>query len=213
MRLPSPKLKPIETRAVEFFVEQTERYQGDVSIIALGPLTNVAKAIRQEPRLVDWVNKIVVMGGAVTVPGNVTPHAEFNVFDDPIAANEILTSGVDVDLIGLDVCNDTYVASTDAEWLRGAQSPGGLLSSRILKNWFNPRGGDAVYHLCDPLAMASVVRPDLLKYNSAEVVVNSDDTARRGETTAEFGVGNVRVATSVNAAKAREFVRDRIYGE
>lgn len=211
VRLPSPKLKAMETRAIDFLVSQIERYQGNISVIALGPLTNVAKAIRQEPRLVDWISKIVVMGGAVNVAGNVTPYAEFNIYDDPLAANEVFTSGVNIDLIGLDVCNDTFVGFADTEWLRGAQTSGGMLSSRILKNWFSPRETDAIYHLCDPLTVASIVCPSLMQFTTGKVTVNLDDEDRIGQTSAEYGIGNVRVATSVSASVAKDFVRDRIY--
>ena len=92
VRLPSPRTAPTAERAVERIVGAASEYRGALTLIALGPLTNVARAMRSNPRLAGWVAEVVVMGGAVEVPGNVTPHAEFNVYNDPEAAHEVLTS-------------------------------------------------------------------------------------------------------------------------
>ena len=109
VRLPRPRTAPTTERAVERIVRAASEHRGALTVIALGPLTNVARALRSEPSLAGWLAEVVVMGGAVEVPGNVTPHAEFNIYDDPEAANEVLASGVPARLIGLDVTMEMHL--------------------------------------------------------------------------------------------------------
>ena len=90
VRLPVPVTRPAPQRAVELLVERARAFRGEFTAIALGPLTNLARAIKKDRRLVDWTDEIVVMGGAVEVPGNVTAHAEFNIYNDPAAAEIVL---------------------------------------------------------------------------------------------------------------------------
>ncbi len=209
VRLPLPKTKAQAGPGVDFLIEAARANRGDLTLIALGPLTNIAKAIKREPRIADWLNEIVVMGGAVDVPGNVTPHAEFNIFGDPEAARIVFDSGASIRLIGLDVCRKTEVTRADEDWFRGA-SQGERLVSRILTSWLKMRGRDEAYSLCDPLAVAAALRPGLLTFSQANVSVETDDSSRRGETSASYGMGNVMVATDVHAGEAKAFVRSML---
>ena len=208
VRLPLPKASAQAGSGVDYLTDAARANRGDLTLIALGPLTNVAKAIKIEPRIVDWLNEIVVMGGAVDVPGNVTDHAEFNIFDDPEAAKIVFDSNASIRLIGLDVCRIAEVTQADEDWFRGA-SQGERLVSRILTNWLKMRGRDEAYSLCDPLAVAAVIRPELLTFAKAKVSVEVDDSPRRGETLARYGTGNVMVATDVQAGEAKAFLRSR----
>ena len=99
-----------EPRAVELIL-RTARESDGLTIIAIGPLTNVAAALVADPGLADRLERLVVMGGAFEVPGNVTPTAEFNFFMDPEAAQIVLESGVRPVLVGLDVCHQTHLTS------------------------------------------------------------------------------------------------------
>ena len=209
VRLPLPKTKAQAGSGVDFIIEAARANRGDLTLIALGPLTNVAKALKIEPRIVDWLNEIVVMGGAVDVPGNVTPHAEFNIFDDPEAARTVFDSGASIRLIGLDVCRKAEVTRADEDWFRG-DSQGERLVSRILTNWLKMRGRDEAYSLCDPLAVAAAIRPELFTFSQANVSVETDDSSRRGETSASYGMGDIMVATDVQAGEAKAFLRSRL---
>ncbi len=206
VRLPLPKTTVRPGSGVDFIIETARAYRGDLTLIALGPLTNVAKALKKEPRIVDWLNEIVVMGGAVDVPGNVTPHAEFNIFDDPEAARTVFSSGASVRLIGLDVCQKAEVTRADDDWFRGG-SPGERLVSRIITGWLKMRGREEAYSLCDPLAVAAAIRPDLFTFAQANVSVETDGSPSRGKTSADYGAGNVMVATAVRAGDAKAFLR------
>ena len=128
-----------------------------------------------------------------------------------MAANIVFSSGISIKLIGLDVCDQTFVTREDHEGL-SIETPGGRLAGRILTNWFKSRSDDAIYHLCDPLAVAATIRPDLLSYKQANVEVEAKDSDRIGQTIATYRAGNVNVATSVNPTESKAFMRGLLKG-
>ena len=205
VRLPLPKSGPRPIRAHDYIASAAREHVGELVLVALGPLTNIARVITDEPLAKEGIREIVVMGGAVEVPGNVTPYAEFNAYNDPAAAEIVLSSGVPVTLVGLDVCDRVYVERDD-DWIRG-RSPGERLARRILRNWFGTHGDRDRYSLCDPLAIVAVVQPDLLSYKRATVTVVTEDKERAGQTTASYGVGNVKVAGAVQVDEAKQALR------
>ena len=123
-------------KSEDFIAECVNRYPGEITIVALGPLTNIARAFRKDPRLSQRVDRIYVMGGAFECPGNVTPWAEFNIYDDPVAANAVFSSGAPVTLVGLDVCHSVFVNRTDHPWLFGNSSKRSEVCRKILTSWF-----------------------------------------------------------------------------
>ena len=136
VRLPEPTLKPHRLNAVEFIQDRVSRSPGQLTIIAIGPLTNVAAALDNRPDVANAISGIVVMGGAVEVQGNITPHAEFNIHEDPWAANAVFASGVPVTLVGLDVTHQTFMHRRDGpRWFEGA-SRSAQLGNRILSDRF-----------------------------------------------------------------------------
>ena len=210
VRLPSPKGRPQTQRAADYIVECARAHRGDLTVIALGPLTNIASAIAKEPRIAEWTREIVIMGGAVSVPGNVTPFAEFNTYNDPEAARIVLSSGVRATLIGLDVCDKVYVLGDD-KWIQG-RSESERLARRILAAWFASRSNADRYTLCDPLAIVAALRPELFSFRQADVTVEVSDPERMGQTLAAFGAGNVRVATAVRVDEAKDAIRTLLRG-
>jgi inosine-uridine nucleoside N-ribohydrolase len=211
VELPAPSNKPIAIPAPDFIIRESQNHAGNLTLIAIGPLTNVANAITKEPRLNELINEVIVMGGAVEVGGNVTPYAEFNIYDDPDAASIVFSSGIPIRLIGLDVCNETYVTTKDESWL-SLESHGGKLASQILANWFDSRDDSAIYHLCDPLAIAAAIQPDLMTYRQASVMVESEDATRKGQTTANYSASGVRIALSVKAPEAKDLMLGLLKG-
>ena len=210
VRLPSPKRLPRRQRAPDYIASEARYLREELVLIALGPLTNIALAMKKEPRIRDWVREIVIMGGAVSVPGNVTSYAEFNIYNDPEAARIVLSSGVRATLVGLDVCDQVYVRGDDG-WFQG-RSESERLARRILASWFASRGVSDRYSLCDPLAIVAAVRPELFSFRQADVTVQVSDPERMGQTSAAFGAGKVRVATAVRAAKAKDVIRSLLKG-
>ena len=210
VRLPSPKGRPRAQGASDYIVERARAHRGDLTVLALGPLTNIAAAIAKESRMAEWVSEIVIMGGAVSVPGNVTPYAEFNTYNDPEAARIVLSSGVRASMVGLDVCNPVYLQGDD-RWIQG-RSESEVLARRILSNWFAARSNDERYNLCDPLAAVAALQPELFSFRQAEVTVEVSDPERMGQTLAAHGDGNVQVATAVRADEAKDAIKTLLSG-
>ena len=204
VRLPGPRSAPAPPSAAEYIADLARAMPGSLTLIALGPLTNIARAIALEPMLKRWIRQIVIMGGAVGVPGNVTDHAEFNVYNDPAAARLVLSSGIPTTLVGLDVCNEVSVTRTDG-WPSGG-SPAADLARRMLSNWYAGRANDARFSLCDPLAVAALLRPGIFRFRDASVGVETEDSERLGRTTARYGDGTVKVAVAVDVEEAKGFI-------
>jgi len=99
--LPIPKIKPIDDHAVDFIINTIMENPKQITLVPVGPLTNIAVAVIKEPRLKDYVKEVVIMGGAVLTYGNITPESEFNIFTDPEAAKIVFESGLPITLVGL----------------------------------------------------------------------------------------------------------------
>ena len=211
VRLPAPTLKPHGMSAVEFICDRAAESAEPLTIIAIGPLTNVAAALDSRLDLADALSEIVVMGGAFGVPGNITPYAEFNIHEDPWAANAVFGSGVPVTLVGLDVTRRTSMHRRwGPRWFAGT-SKSTRLGNRILANRFQELGGVEEFYLHDPLAVAAAIDPDVLTCRPAQVSVTTDGE-QRGRTIARYGDGMVNVAVGVDAGRALELVRSLISG-
>lgn len=202
VRLPLGETGVVAVRAADYMVTMASALRGELTILALGPLTNIARAVAKEPRFAEWVKEVVVMGGAVEVPGNITPYAEFNIYNDAQAANVVFSSGIPVALIGLDVCDPVFLHRRDLDAL-DTDHPAGELQRSIVTAWFHLHPETGVFSLCDPLTVAATVRPDLLAYRTAAVHTEENDAETLGKTTAEYGSGSVRVASKVHAAEAK----------
>ena len=118
--LSPPSREAWRRRAAELIVERVLDAPGDVTLIAVGPLTNLALAVRLEPTIADAVREVVVMGGAVTVPGNTTPLAEANVANDPEAARIVFHAGWPLTLVSLDVTLRVIRTPEEVEEIRAA---------------------------------------------------------------------------------------------
>lgn len=207
--LPSPTIQPIRSRAPAFISRMASKHKGKLVVIALGPLTNIDRALRKEPRIVEWAKELVVMGGAVGVAGNITPYAEFNTFNDPHAAKTVLASGFSTSLVGLDVTSRVSFECTDAPWFSG-YAAAAMLSERIVRTWFDEHRTSARYHLHDPLAVVAAMDPNLFSWRRASIDVETHDAARAGMITATYGSGPVRVAVAVQADDAKAAVTDML---
>jgi purine nucleosidase len=104
MFYPAPTMPPANGHAVDELVRRFKAEPGQIDLITLGPLTNVALALRQEPQLAEWVNACYVMGGTACTIGNVTPAAEFNIWCDPEAAKIVFDSGMKILMVGWENC-------------------------------------------------------------------------------------------------------------
>ena len=130
-KLPNPAAVPIDETAVDFLARHLQQSPGQVTIIALGPLTNLARLLQRHPGALGLAGKLVVMGGAVNSAGNVTEHAEFNFYSDPAAAQLVLSSGVPLTLVDLPTCRQVVATREEMTSLR-SRSPLGTLALRCL---------------------------------------------------------------------------------
>ncbi len=117
-RLPAAHAAPAGGHAVDYLIETIGAAPGEITLIATGPLTNIALAVRREPRLTGWVRDFVIMGGSAA-RGNVTPAAEFNIAADPEAAAIVFEAGWQVTMVGLDVTLQARATPDVQDQMRG----------------------------------------------------------------------------------------------
>ncbi|MFD6953532.1 nucleoside hydrolase [Nocardiopsis sp. TSRI0078] len=165
VELPEPAGKPVTESAAELLVRLARENPGEVDVLAVGPLTNLAIALGLEPELPRLVRRLVVMGGAVSVPGNVSSHAEANISNDPEAAEAVFAAGFDLDLVALDITMKTVAT---AEWLEELKTVRGERAERtsafldFYADFYAGIFGSRQCAMHDPLAAAVLVDPDLV---------------------------------------------------
>ena len=220
-RYPEPTY-PIEMRSgSEVILEAADRWGADLTIVALGPLTNVALALRQDPRRLARAGRIVVMGGAIAVPGNVTPAAEFNFYVDPEAAAAVLEAGLPVELIPLDVTRRVVLAQAAlTDRLRRCSDRVARFILDFTLHGFafgdEREGGGIVLH--DPLAMAVALDPSLVSFEPLHVEVECEGRLTRGLSLADRReipshrkrAPTCRVAVDVDAERVLRMVLERL---
>ena len=175
-RLPNPTITPAAANAVRFMADALTAAPDAITIIALGPLTNLARLLRRHPAAFRQAANIVVMGGGVNCPGNVTPHAEFNFYSDPTAARLVMESGAPITLVDLAACRQVYLTRTELAGIT-AGSPEGQLAAELLDGWFRNDAGRERFNLYDPLAVAAAIDPAVLHTRRVALTVDDADTA------------------------------------
>lgn len=173
--------------APDFIIEQAEKHKGEITFILLAPLTNMALAVRKEPRLKEWIKELVIMGGAVKRPGNITPTAEFNMYVDPEAAKIVLHSGIPITLVGLDVTSDTLLTDADVEKMQGS-SIGEFVkdSTEHYINRYFELNGIRSCAMHDPLAVGIALDRTLVKTVKHYVDVETKSELCDGYTMCDF---------------------------
>ena len=179
--MPAPRRSAVGETAVEFLCRTAADDPGGVTIVAIGPLTNLALALRERPEIVREVREVVVMGGAAFVPGNATPHAEANIHNDPEAADLVFAADWPVVMVGLDVTHRAFLTNAEAEVIMSAPTDVGRHIARALplyqKFFAQQHRLDGVY-LHDPSAIAYVSHPSLFTTASHPLRVELQGEAR-----------------------------------
>ncbi|WP_018131327.1 nucleoside hydrolase [Effusibacillus pohliae] len=184
--LPSPRRTARSQQAAEFIVSTVREYPNRVTLITVGSQTNLALAIQKDPAIVDLVERVVIMGGAVTVPGNVTPYAEANIYADPEAASLVFQSGIPITLVGLDVTMQTLLTRTHVQDWRALNTPFSRFLADICDYYidayhqFDPSLGGCALH--DPLAVGVVIDPSFVKCVPMHVRVDLEGEVSKGRT-------------------------------
>ena len=171
-----PDLRP----AAQFLAETAAAHPGEVTICAVGPLTNLAQAMALHPAIISNVARVVVMGGAVECPGNVKEHAEANIWNDPHAAAAVFAAPWEVTLVGLDITERVNCVPADFAALADAAPVIGGFLDRALQfylRFHRERHGIEGCHMHDPTAVISITDPDLFVTRTAPVEVTLEGTA------------------------------------
>ncbi len=179
---PEPNLKPVTEPAAEFIRHIVRKYPNEVTLITIGPLTNVATALNADPELAGMIKSLVMMGGSLS-GGNITPAAEFNIYVDPEAARIVFQSGIPITMVGLDVTRKTALTEAHVRQLEAGQNAVSQAAAKIARNAIahNRQQGFAVDpHMHDSLAVAAFLDPSLLKFEDYYV-----DVETAGELTGE----------------------------
>ena len=203
--LPAPQGRPVEQDAVEFLAERLLASARPVTLVPLGPLTNVALLLAERPEAAERIERIVLMGGAIA-EGNMTPSAEFNIWVDPEAAAHVFASGLDVTMVGLDVTNRAVLTAAHADRLRRQGAVGEAVAAML--DFYGAFYREAYDHggcpVHDALAVAHVIRPGLVETQRRHVEVDVSEGICRGRTVVDMRrrtvlpEPNARVATDVD---------------
>ncbi|KAL6221504.1 hypothetical protein ACLB2K_004900 [Fragaria x ananassa] len=213
---PPPKGKPIEQSAAAFLVEQANLYPGKVTVVALGPLTNIALAIQLDPAFAKNIGQIVLLGGSFAVNGNI--------FGDPDAADVVFTSGADVLAVGINVTHQVVLTDADRDKLAKSNGKFAQYLCKILEVYFSYHrdaySTKGVYPH-DPAALLAAVNPSLLTYTEGAVRVQTSGITRGltilynkqkrfGEVTEWCDKPTVKVAVTVDAPTVVNLVMERL---
>jgi purine nucleosidase len=186
VKLPAAALPASDRHAVDLIIETLQATPGEIHLVATGPLTNIALALRREPRIVDWVASFTIMGGSYT-RGNATPAAEFNIYADPDAASEVFAAGWRITMVGLDLTLQAIVDEGIVDRMHQLGRLGVELIAPLATFWTNPLDddwdGQALHDVC---AVAFVARPDLFTSKPAHVDVELVGEFTRGMTVVDF---------------------------
>jgi uridine nucleosidase len=180
LNLPAPQGQPLNQTAAEFIIETVMANPGQITLVPIGPLTNLALALTLEPRLAQNVAEVVIMGGAATVNGNVTPAAEANIIHDPHAADVVFTAGWPVVMVGLDVTMKTVMSRAYFEELNAAATPLSRFiyqSSQFYQAFHRSYAGLDGSHTHDPSAVAYLIDPGLFTTASGPIRVVTEGIA------------------------------------
>jgi inosine-uridine nucleoside N-ribohydrolase len=198
---PEPTTKPVATPASELIRQIVRKYPGEVTLITIGPLTNVAAALNSDAELAAMIRSLVMMGGSLS-GGNITPAAEFNVYVDPEAARIVFQSGIPVTMVGLDVTRQTSLTEEHVRVLEAAKNPVSQAAAKIGRNAINhnrERGYLVGPNMHDSLAVAGFIEPAILKLQDYYV-----DVETTGELTAGATVGYSPIAGDLRRRPGKE---------
>ncbi len=201
-------------RADELIMKMARQYPHELTLIATGPLTDLALALQKDPEGMRKLREVVIMGGAVRTKGNITPHAEFNIFADPLAAKIVFDSGLPTSLVPLDVTHRVFLTPQ-------------LIEERLkpINNAFSQfvteaigydlaahrflRGSDLIY-LHDPLAVGVVINPDLVRKERLSLDVKTEEGEHYGHISEIKGGPKIDVCLEVDAERFLDLFVSRL---
>jgi purine nucleosidase len=212
IELPAPSMPLGDRHGVEFIIDTLRAEPaGTITLVPIGPLTNIAQAFRRAPDIVERVQEIVLMGGAYFEVGNITPAAEFNIYVDPEAAAEVFASGVPLVVLPLDA---THEAMTSADWVEAMRAvpnrcgPAVASWTDFFERFDKEKYGSKGAPLHDPCTIAWLIDPDLFEGKRINVEIELKGQFTTGMTVADYWRVTGR---RENALYIRHLDRDRLF--
>lgn len=221
-RYPGPTVPPDLPNAVALLFELIDRYPQELTLITLGPLTNLARAILADPERMQKVREVISMGGAIGAPGNITPVAEFNMFTDPHAAQIVFDSGLPLTLLPLDATRKVQLTKelieAEVRPLHDRLSQFICDATARVVEFAGKVEGAAGVILHDPLAVGVAIEPSLIKTRGLHVQVETEGHVTEGMTAADLRPipaerkkpANLHVAFEVDAERFMSLFLERI---
>lgn len=217
-KLPNPKLIPHNLAAHDLIIELVDDNPGEVSILAVGPMTNVALALLKRPDIVNKIKRIISMGGAIHYPGNVTPQSEYNVFCDPEAFDIVLSAGIDFTLVPLDVTYQCIFTTQHLDRINKARPDVRDFITQSTRFYMEFHAEYQDIQGCainDPLAAAILIDPTLVKTRDYYVFVELQSPTSKAKTIADHygSMGkkpNARVAMQVDVERFMDLFIERM---
>jgi purine nucleosidase len=216
-KLPKPQTQSLQGHAVDYLIERVLAEPNEISIVPIAPMTNLAMAIRKEPKFAKAVKELVIMGGAIQEGGNMTPLAEFNIYVDPHAAHIVFHSGIPITLIPLDVTHKCLLKQEHMNRLTKIDSPITRFICDAME-FYLKASLELGYEGCalhDPLTLATIIAPELLTLKEYYVDVDISGGVSMAKTFADiFNVtkkpANMRVAMDVRGEDFIELFLQRM---
>jgi inosine-uridine nucleoside N-ribohydrolase len=206
LRLPRPLQPAVRQSAAALLTSQITASPQPVTIVALGPLTNLAEALLDQPALAGRIARIVIMGGAWRVPGNIqalspkidSPHAEWNIFCDPYAADVVLRCGAPITLAPLDATDQVPLTDDLVQRLAaGPATPASQFTLRAIRR-IRPLLRGQAFYLWDPLAAVAAVHPEVVTCEQRRVRVALQPSQELGRVVEDGEGGIVDIAVQVD---------------
>ena len=209
--LPDPARPPEGRNAVEWLAEfLLDQPVGTVDVLALGPLTNIARLILESPEAAKRVGRVIAMGGAIYERGNVGPRSEFNLWADPEAAAVVVTSGLPLVLIPLDVTRRVRATREFSGILASSGKSFASMAGKLIESYFESTTNRESRPLHDPCVMLFALLPELFHCEDLELSVSTAGNEHAGELAIAVGSTSVRVALRVDAPAALELLERQL---
>ncbi len=217
-KLSAPLGQPKVQKGSDYLIEKIMSSPGEITLVAIGPLTNIALAIRQEPRIVENVKEVFIMGGAIRHEGNTTPLAEFNTYVDPHAAHIVFNSGMPITLTPLDVTYECVFTKDDLSRLLIIDSPITKFiadATRFYMEFHDEYQSIEGCVINDPMTLALTFMPEICDYQELYVDVDLSGGVSMGNTFADFykmtkKPANMKVALGVRPRDFMELFLERM---
>ncbi|WP_378951545.1 nucleoside hydrolase [Mesorhizobium sp. ANAO-SY3R2] len=211
---PDPLAAPAGNDAVAWLRETLDTADaGSIAILALGPLTNIARLVQEHPDAAKRIGRVIAMGGAVYEPGNIGPRSEFNIAADPEAAEIVFDAGLEMTLIPLDVTRKVRATRDDTAMLQNTGVPAAVASGALIDAYFQSTTGGESRPLHDPCVMLLALDEALFGCETLKLSVDTGTTRDAGALSVDETGSSVSVALKVESAAVLKLLYERLSAE